>query len=145
MTPEEYNIKLKLLLDTVSRELIKSWSDLYKHLKILYSIYATERDQQSADIALMCSNAFVSALEALPEESDALEIAYKMNEYVVAGVGCFKDEQIVFIGPTSMLDAIDNKELAALFAELSTDNRKTAKAELMTATTQDDLSKNTFH
>ena len=74
------------LLDTlnaVSDKYIKSWADLYAIIKNNLQLGVDEATPQSMFFGAVYANAFVMALEALPEENDAVNISKKMNELLV--------------------------------------------------------------
>ena len=70
-------------LNAVSDKYIKSWADLYAIVKNNLQLGVDEATPHSMLFGAVYANAFVMALEALPEETDAVNIAKKMNELLV--------------------------------------------------------------
>jgi hypothetical protein len=58
---------------------ISTWADLYGMLHARMRAFHSAPDQSSSEMALFSMYAFVLALEALPDEGNALVIVKKMN------------------------------------------------------------------
>lgn len=70
-------------LDTAVRRSVASWQDIYDMLTTAYTILTAQPSHFSTMVAMLWHRAFAKALEELPEEGDAVNIALKMNHIVV--------------------------------------------------------------
>ena len=83
-----------------ARAKIASWQDVYDGLKEVCALYSSAPSQATASAAVTLLHSFVLALEQLPEEGDALVVAYRTNEVMImrddlTGMSLFVDEEEV--------------------------------------------------
>ncbi len=80
-------IKLRLAflakMNERARAVITSWQDVYDGLKEVCSLYSSQPTPRTTAAAVMLLHSFVLALEQLPEEGDALVVAYRTNEIMI--------------------------------------------------------------
>jgi len=70
-------------LDAAVKRSVASWQDIYDMLNSAYNLMTSHPSQFSTMVAIIWHRAFAKALELLPEESDAVNIALKMNHVAV--------------------------------------------------------------
>ena len=80
-----------------ARSKIASWQDVYDGLREISRLYSSAPSQATASVAVTLLHSFVIALEQLPEEGDALVVAYRMNEILImrddlTGMSLYTDE-----------------------------------------------------
>lgn len=62
---------------------IQSWKDLFRMAHERMHVYQERNDRAAADMALATMYAMIVALEELPEEGDAVNIALRMNTLLI--------------------------------------------------------------